>query len=166
MVIYASSLCTGDYVGSFSCDLQKKFHSSAKEILHGGSVVTIKPVLHYRWNFPRGATFFFILVSCFQKERPWYKEEHNSARKIPPGEKRPKKQTNTPESTASFATVYREKTVGRLHWNLYLHARRINASNYHYLSQSIAFSGKWERWTGWSQSVNSIKIRHHVQLLS
>ena len=40
------------------------------------------------------------------------------------------------------------------------------ASNYHYPSQSIAFSGEWERWTGCWQPVNCIIIRHHVALLS
>ena len=32
------------------------------------------------------------------------------------------------------------------------------ASRYHYGSQSIAFSGQWECWAGWSQPVNCINL--------
>ena len=35
------------------------------------------------------------------------------------------------------------------------------ASHYHYGSQSIAWSGQWECWTGWSQPVNCINLHKH-----
>ena len=35
------------------------------------------------------------------------------------------------------------------------------SSHYHYGSQSIAFSGQWECWTGWSQPVNCINLHKH-----
>ena len=35
------------------------------------------------------------------------------------------------------------------------------ASHYHYGSQSIAFSGQWEYWTGCSQPVNCINLHKH-----
>ena len=61
-------------------------------------------------------------------------------------------------------------------WSLYAHACRITRVHYAGSGQSIAFSGQWKRWTGYSAielaipplfwPVNCIKIGGHVALLS
>ncbi len=59
---------------------------------------------------------------------------------------------------------YIELTVGALEWSeslKFVSPRTSHyASNYHYPNRSIAFSGEWERWTGWSQPVVATSKLH------